>query len=60
LARRCLDNEGWRVGIGGVVVALGKRNTNSGCRLRWPTLLVSSQPMGIKSVGLIHVPTLLS
>jgi hypothetical protein len=30
------------------------------CRLKWPTLLVPSQPTGIKSVGLVHMPTLLS
>jgi hypothetical protein len=28
------------------------------CRLRWPTLLVPSLPTRIKSVGLVHVPTL--
>jgi hypothetical protein len=64
-------SEGWRVAAQGdrrcgiapdwcgdwLVVALRKRNMKS---VGWPTLLVPSQPTGIKSVTLVYVPTLLS
>jgi hypothetical protein len=46
--------------VWGLAGGHGWEEEHEECRLRWPTLLVPSQPTGIKSVGLVHVPTLLS
>jgi hypothetical protein len=59
-ARTARGGGWWRVGIRGVAGGRAPEEDHEECRLRWPTLLVPSQPTGIKSVTLVHVPTLLS
>jgi hypothetical protein len=54
--------EGWRRAwlVWGLTGGHAREEEHEECQLRWPSLLVPSQPMGIKSVELVHVPTLLS